>query len=380
MEPRLLVAYHGYWNRIVPTDYKRVRFKLDSADNYLGVDNFITGWLTPSGALGCPVDILIKPDKIIYISDDKAGVFYRAWSPNVMTWLHRRDICAAVTSEGVFVMRKNFRLLLILITVMAVLLPLSAHAAVVGHFTMVRGRVDLLKGGKLPAIPVKVKDGVEPGDIIRTKARAKAELTMVDGSVIVLAPESRLAVADYVYNPARGERRAVLRFFRGLVHAVVSRVVRTEQPDFIMETHTATVGVRGTDWYTLLAPSFTSVYLVQGLLGVRSNVPTIPALLLLKSMQFTQIPLGKQPFLARPITPEMVRILQKLMDKGVRAGGLLGPGGPSPPGGGEMQLPYGLPTSPEQRIRREYIPPVLKPQPQMPAPAPSPSPHSPGLE
>jgi glucose/arabinose dehydrogenase len=73
----LLVAYHGSWNRTIPTGYKVVRDKLDAAGHYLGVEDFITGWLTPQGALGRPVDILIQPDKMIYISDDKAGVVYR---------------------------------------------------------------------------------------------------------------------------------------------------------------------------------------------------------------------------------------------------------------------------------------------------------------
>jgi glucose/arabinose dehydrogenase len=73
----LLVAYHGSWNRTVPTGYKVVRYKLDAAGNFVDADDFITGWLTPQGALGRPVDILIKDDCEIYISDDKAGVVYR---------------------------------------------------------------------------------------------------------------------------------------------------------------------------------------------------------------------------------------------------------------------------------------------------------------
>jgi hypothetical protein len=258
--------------------------------------------------------------------------------------------------------------------VLAVLLPMTAHAAVVGHFTQVRGEVDLLKGGKIPGLPVKLRDGVEPGDVIRTKARARAELTMVDDSVLILAPESRLAVADYSYSPASNERRAVVRLLRGLVHTVVNRIIRTEEPDFIMETHTAVIGVRGTDWYTLLSPSYTSVYLALGTLGVNSNLPTLPAQVLLQSMQFTQVPMGKQPLPSRPLTMEMIGILERLMDTGLVAGGLLGPGGGLPPVGGEYQLPLGLPTSPEQRLRQEYIPPVLQPQPQMPAPTPPPTP------
>lgn len=95
----LFVAYHGSWNRSTPTGYKIVRFKLDKNGYYDGTDSthstitqggeqgrttdspqvedFITGWLSGSsdGALGRPVDILIKND-VMYISDDKAGVIY----------------------------------------------------------------------------------------------------------------------------------------------------------------------------------------------------------------------------------------------------------------------------------------------------------------
>jgi len=73
----LLVAYHGSWNRTLPAGYKVVRYKLDAAGNFLDVEDFITGWLTPAGALGRPVDILIKDDGVIFISDDQAGVVYR---------------------------------------------------------------------------------------------------------------------------------------------------------------------------------------------------------------------------------------------------------------------------------------------------------------
>jgi glucose/arabinose dehydrogenase len=74
----LLVAYHGSWNRTIPTGYKVVRYRLDSQGRYPGVEDFITGWLRPGGqALGRPVDILIRPDGVMFISDDKAGVIYR---------------------------------------------------------------------------------------------------------------------------------------------------------------------------------------------------------------------------------------------------------------------------------------------------------------
>jgi len=74
----LLAAYHGSWNRSVPTGYKIVRYRLDGSGNFLGVDDFVSGWLTKDGtALGRPVDIMIRPGGTIFVSDDKAGVIYR---------------------------------------------------------------------------------------------------------------------------------------------------------------------------------------------------------------------------------------------------------------------------------------------------------------
>ena len=60
---------------------------------------------------------------------------------------------------------------------LCLLLPSASPAAVVGRLTKVEGEVDLLKKGQLPAVPLKQNDGVEPGDVIRTKSLSKAQLT-----------------------------------------------------------------------------------------------------------------------------------------------------------------------------------------------------------
>lgn len=71
MGKALLIAYHGSWNRTVPTGYKIVEYVNGK------LQDFITGWLKPNGdVLGRPVDILVKTANEIYISDDKAGIIY----------------------------------------------------------------------------------------------------------------------------------------------------------------------------------------------------------------------------------------------------------------------------------------------------------------
>lgn len=73
----LLVAYHGSWNRTVPTGYKIMKFTLDNNGNEISRENFITGWIKENNdVLGRPVDIFVNQENDIYISDDKAGVIY----------------------------------------------------------------------------------------------------------------------------------------------------------------------------------------------------------------------------------------------------------------------------------------------------------------
>ena len=74
-----MVAYHGSWNRSVPTGYKIVRFPLDARGNPEGrpVD-FMTGFMTEEGdVIGRPVDILVEPGGTMFVSDDRAGAIYR---------------------------------------------------------------------------------------------------------------------------------------------------------------------------------------------------------------------------------------------------------------------------------------------------------------
>ena len=245
----------------------------------------------------------------------------------------------------------------------------SAQAAVVGRFTAVAGQVDILKQGKVPATAARVNDGVEPGDVIRTKTKAKAQVKFVDDSLLTLAPESRMAVADFTYDADRGERRAVLRFFKGVMHTVVTRLLKAQEPDFLMETHTAVLGVRGTETYTVLLPSATGAYLIDGLLEVRSNHPQIQGRQLLKSMEFSTIPLGQPPTMPRPIGLPMQEMLKNLMDTGLKETAFLGAGA-APTEPGVLQIPAVLGFSGQERLMQPVIPPRLVP----PAPAPTPAP------
>jgi hypothetical protein len=176
---------------------------------------------------------------------------------------------------------------------LSLLLPTASPAAVVGRLTQVEGEVTLLKKGKLPAIPLKPNDGVETGDVIRTKSLSKAQITFVDDTVLTIAPGSRIAIAKYMV--ASGKRNAVLQMFRGVALAVVSKIFKANEPDFMVRTNTAIMGVRGTKVGLRLYPNFSEILTFQGHTEVRNRFPEIPGTVQLKDGQGTRVTRGLPP-------------------------------------------------------------------------------------
>src|ERR1700723_1236328 len=79
----IFVAFHGSWNRSIPTGYKVVRVKLDDKGQPVGgAQDFITGWLAPGEKqkgrwMGRPGGVAFSGDGTMYLSDDSSGVIYR---------------------------------------------------------------------------------------------------------------------------------------------------------------------------------------------------------------------------------------------------------------------------------------------------------------
>ena len=169
-----------------------------------------------------------------------------------------------------------------------------------------------------------------------------------------------MAVADYVYDPTKSQRRAVLKVFRGLTHTLVKYLVDVQEPYFTVQTLTAIISVGGTEWYTLLKPNDTNAYLLQGLLRVASINQRIPEVVLLKPGQFTQVPMDKAPLPARPFTGAGLDLLKKLMDSGVpNVAFFEAPAEAALPAGSPMPRPQ----DPESGLFMN-IPPIYTPEPR----------------
>lgn len=72
------IAFHGSWNRSVPTGFKVALLKFENG-NPTGFDDFLTGFLINNGKnqFGRPAGLAITNDGALLISDDSNGIIYR---------------------------------------------------------------------------------------------------------------------------------------------------------------------------------------------------------------------------------------------------------------------------------------------------------------
>jgi hypothetical protein len=284
-----------------------------------------------------------------------------------------------------------------------------ADAEVVGRLTQSDGRVELLKGGKLPAIPVKTGDTVEPGDVIRTKSQSKAQITFIDDSLLTLSQEARIAIEEFKFEPGPGKRQAVLEIFQGLALAVVNKILKAEEPDFIIKTQTAVVGVRGTEFGMRNQPNSSTILNFAGRTQVGSISPKVSRLflkafkvaysmgpwndgssrwVLLQDMQGTTVgrnlpptqPFGltqqdRQMFMQQLISyaPTQSQNYQAPAPRGPLGSNL--PASVTPPGPQNTLNTLTTVTVPPKVVPQVQVPPPPPPPPP-PAPAPSTSPPS----
>ena len=73
----LLVAFHGSWDRDVPTGAKVVRVRIANGLP-ASYEDFVAGWQRPDGSRwGRPVDVMVYRDGSVLVSDDLANAIYR---------------------------------------------------------------------------------------------------------------------------------------------------------------------------------------------------------------------------------------------------------------------------------------------------------------
>lgn len=133
-----------------------------------------------------------------------------------------------------------FVFLLVLLLPSIALANVGAIVQQQGTSVQIRRGADTLPGG--------VNASVNMNDAIVT-GLSSIQLRFQDNTTAAVTENSRLVIDDFVYDPNRGAGRLNVRVSMGTVRYVSGQIARNNQQSVQVNTPTAVIGVRGTDFF-----------------------------------------------------------------------------------------------------------------------------------
>ena len=165
----------------------------------------------------------------------------------------------------------------------------AAQATAVARAVSVQGSVEGRRAGQQQWVAVKLNDDFAPGDTIRVGERSRADLALLNQSVLRLN-----AGSEMVIEPVKDQNTGVVNLLRGATH-FLSRGPRSLE----VQTPFTTAGVRGTEFFIALEPNRTLLTVFEGTVVAANQAGSLT----LTSGQSAEAEAGKAPVtrvVARP--------------------------------------------------------------------------------
>lgn len=131
---------------------------------------------------------------------------------------------------------------------------------VVGLILSVQGRVLVISAGGEPQNSRQAVSGqtLFSGDTIATQSDGRIRYQLNDESIMTMAPESRMVLKQSSF--VAGESRiSLLNMDVGKVRFAVKKILKLQRSEFRVNTPTAVVGVRGSEWDQVVTETSTQV-------------------------------------------------------------------------------------------------------------------------
>ena len=126
--------------------------------------------------------------------------------------------------------------------------PAAAKADLqAGFVKSVRGNVQLLNGSGATRA-ASPGDPIDAVDRIVTGPDSSASVVLRDDTTLVVGPSSRLDLKEFHFDATTHEGGMLLSLLRGSMRMITGLIGKTNPDAVRVETQTATIGIRGTDF------------------------------------------------------------------------------------------------------------------------------------
>lgn len=115
-----------------------------------------------------------------------------------------------------------------------------------GTFKTVQGEVTVVRGNVRSA--AVVGGPLMATDRVLTGAKSAAAVTLKDGTVLALGPDSSVDLASFQFDPTTQGGNMLVNLARGTLRVVTGIIAKVQPEQVKVTTPTTVIGVRGTDF------------------------------------------------------------------------------------------------------------------------------------
>ena len=154
--------------------------------------------------------------------------------------------------------------------------------ATVGRVVEQTGPTEIVRNKK--STPSSVNTAVQMNDTVVT-ARAKARLEFDDKTTVNITEQSKITIDEFVYDPRSGSGKLAMKMVQGTARYASGQIAKNSPQNVNVQTPTATVAVRGTDFsmtvdelgrsLVMLLPSCDDRGCVTGAISVSNDAGTV---------------------------------------------------------------------------------------------------------
>jgi hypothetical protein len=172
--------------------------------------------------------------------------------------------------------------LIVAATLIALVLFSETSLSAVGKVTEQTGPTEIVRNKR--SQPSTINAPVEMNDTIVT-AKAKAKLTFDDNTTVNISEQSKMIIDDFVYDPNKGSGKLAMKMVQGTARYASGQIAKNSPQNVNIQTPTATVAVRGTDFsmtvdelgrsLVMLLPSCDAKGCVTGAISVSNEAGTV---------------------------------------------------------------------------------------------------------
>jgi ferric-dicitrate binding protein FerR (iron transport regulator) len=115
-----------------------------------------------------------------------------------------------------------------------------------GTFKTVRGEVTVMRQNT--RIAAMVGAGLDSSDRIVTGPNSAAAITLKDGTVLSVGPDSSVDLKEFKFNSTTQDGNVLVNLARGTLRMATGLIAKVKPQNVKVTTPTTVVGVRGTDF------------------------------------------------------------------------------------------------------------------------------------